>query len=150
SVSEISGNKLRKRSPENIIEELKYAKKKYGIKSFEIIDDLFNLDIERCKKICRAILNEHLELSWACPNGLRADRVDKELADLMVNSGCTSVMVGIESADPVVLNTIRKGETIEDIERGIRIFQNAGLNVGGYFIIGLPGDSIKSQKLSVN
>lgn len=149
SVPEICGKKFRKRSPANIISELKWVKNAYGIKSFEIIDDVFNLDIERCKQFCRLILEEKFEISWTCPNGLRADRVDKELAELMYTSGCTSVMVGIESADPHVFASVRKGESIEHIEKGIRIFQDAGIQVGGYFIIGLPGDSFKSQEISV-
>jgi anaerobic magnesium-protoporphyrin IX monomethyl ester cyclase len=149
SVPEISGNKFRKRSPENIIDELKWAKQKYHIHSFEIIDDAFNLDIERSKQICRALIKENLGLTWSCPNGLRADRVDTELAELLFKAGCKSVMVGVESADPLVLASVKKGESIEDIEKGIRIFQAAGIHVGGYFIIGLPGDSLKSQKKSL-
>jgi anaerobic magnesium-protoporphyrin IX monomethyl ester cyclase len=150
SVPEISGNKFRKRSPENIIDELKWAKKKYHIHTFEIIDDAFNLDIERSKQICRALIKENLDLTWSCPNGLRADRVDKELAELLFKAGCKSVMVGVESADPPVLASVKKGESIEDIENGIRIFQAAGIHVGGYFIIGLPGDSFKSQERSLD
>jgi radical SAM superfamily enzyme YgiQ (UPF0313 family) len=149
SVPEISGRRFRKRSPENIIEELRWSRKKYGVIAFVIIDDVFNLDIRRCKEICQALIEADLKMTWSCPNGLRADRVDNELAELMVKSGCHSVMVGIESADPSVLAVIKKGETIEDIEKGIRIFKEAGMNVGGYFIIGLPGDSFESQELSV-
>lgn len=149
SVPEISGKGFRKRSPKSVIEELRCAQEKYGITAFEIIDDVFNLDIRRCKEICRALIGADLGMSWSCPNGLRADRMDPELAELMFRSGCRSVMVGIESADPVVLAPVKKGETIEDIERSIRIFKEAGINVGGYFIIGLPGDSFESQKRSV-
>jgi radical SAM superfamily enzyme YgiQ (UPF0313 family) len=44
---------------------------------------------------------------------------------------------------------VNKGETLATIEEGIRIFQRAGIDVGGYFIIGLPGDSLQSQKTSI-
>ncbi|MBU1869747.1 MAG: B12-binding domain-containing radical SAM protein [Candidatus Omnitrophica bacterium] len=148
SVPEISGKKFRPRSPQNIIDELEYARTKYGIRSFEIIDDVFNLDIERCKEICRQLLKADLGLNWSCPNGLRADRVDKELAQLMYQSGCRSVMVGIESADPKILESVKKAESLKDIEKGIITFQDAGINVGGYFIIGLPGDSFRSVERS--
>jgi radical SAM superfamily enzyme YgiQ (UPF0313 family) len=149
SVPKISGKKFRKRSCESIIEELKFIKAKYSIKKFEIVDDIFNFDINRCKEICLAFIKENLNLKWTCPNGLRADRVDKELAELMFKSGCCSVMIGIENTDPNILKTIKKGETIEDIEKGVKIFKKAGINVGGYFIIGLPGDSFQSQKESI-
>ena len=55
----------------------------------------------------------------------------------------------MESAQPEVLAAVNKGETIEDIERGIRLLQNAGIRVGGFFIVGLPGDSYAAQERSV-
>lgn len=149
SVPKISGRKFRRRSPENIIKELEQAIKIYNIKRFEIIDDVFNLDTERCKEICRELISHRLNLYWSCPNGLRADRVDQELAELMFQAGCRSVSVGIESADPKVFTTINKGGTLETIRKGIEIFKGAGLQVIGFFIIGLPGDSLKSQKQSL-
>jgi len=149
SVPKISGKKFRARSPENVIQELKQAESKYNICGFEIIDDLFNLDIERCKAICRLLIKNNLRLPWSCPNGLRADRVDEELANLMWQSGCRSVNVGIESADPEIFAQIKKGETLAQVERGVKIFQKAGIDVTGYFIIGLPGDSLAVEKKSV-
>lgn len=150
SVPQISGKIFRKRSIVNLIEELRWTRKTYNVSHFDIIDDVFNLDIERSKRMCRALIETNLGMTWSCPNGLRADRVDKELADLMAESGCLRVMVGVESADPRVLSTVKKGETIEDIEKGIKLFKETGIHVGGYFIIGLPGDSFESQRRSVD
>lgn len=149
SVPNISGKKVRKRSPENIIEELRWARMKYDISGFEILDDAFNIDMDRCKQLCQKLIMANLRLKWSCPNGLRADRVDSELADLMHKSGCQIVMLGVESADPNVMKGVNKGESLVAIEKGIRIFQQAGIDVGGYFIIGLPGDSLQSQKTSI-
>jgi len=150
SVPKLSKRKFRARSPENVIEELKWAKTRYNITGFEIIDDLFNFDIERCKKICQLLIHENLNLSWSCPNGIRADRLDEELAELMVRSGCRSVNIGVESGDPEVFNLIKKGETLDTIEKNIEILQRAGLDITGFFIIGLPGDSLESEKKSLD
>ena len=149
SVPEISGRNFRKRSPENIIKELTWARKKYNAEGFQIIDDVFNLDINRSKQICTALIESSLNMKWSCPNGLRADRVDPELAGLMFKSGCRSVSVGVESADPDILKAVKKGETIEDIQKGIQTFKDAGIEVNGFFIVGLPGDSFKSEEMSV-
>lgn len=149
SVCLVSGRKWRTRSLENVLEEIRNAKKKYGIKKFEVIDDNFTLDIERAKKFCRALAEEKINLEWSCPNGIRTDRIDAELAALMRESGCELVMVGVESGDEKVFAGIGKGESIEDVRRGIRYLKEAGIRVGGYFIIGLPGDSLKSTRKSV-
>lgn len=148
SVPLVSGRRFRARSPQNVIEELLQAVERYQIKGFEIIDDNFNLDIKRAKEICRLLISNNLKLRWSCPNGLRADRVDQELANLMFRAGCGSVNVGVESGDPDVFNNIQKGETLDQIKNGIKIFQREKIQVTGFFIIGLPFDSIKAQKKS--
>lgn len=149
SVAKISGNHVRTRSPENVLAELIHARNQFNIAGFEIVDDAFNVDMERAKKFCRLLIQSRMLLSWSCPNGIRADRIDAELASLMKNSGCSSVMVGIESADPVILKSVKKGETLEMIEQGIHLLQQSGMTVGGFFIIGLPGDSYSAQEASV-
>ena len=149
SVCAISGRKWRTRSIQKVIEEITEAEKKHAIKGFEILDDNFTLDVERAKKFCRTLIKEKVDLPWSCPNGIRTDRIDDELAELMMQSGCDLVMVGVESADEEVFNQIDKGETLADIGNGIKTLKKAGIRVGGYFIIGLPGDSLEATKKSV-
>jgi len=149
SVPHISGSRFRKRKPEIIIAELQSAVELLNIKEFSIIDDAFNLDMERAKEFCLLLINSGLGLRWSCPNGIRADRIDPELARLMKASGCHSVMVGVESADPAILGAVKKGESLDDIIRGITFLMDAGLSVGGFFVIGLPGDSFAAQERSV-
>ena len=135
------------RSPENVVAEIKKVAPK--VKEFHIIDDNFTFDMDRAKEICRLIIKEGLKIKWSCPNGIRADKVDDELAGLMKRAGCYSVNVGIECADPDVFKTIKKGETLESIKRGISICKRAGLTVHGNFIIGLPDATFKSDMNSL-
>lgn len=149
SVPTISGRCFRRRAPERIVAELDWARQRWGIASFELIDDSFNIDMEHSKRICRALVDADSGLRWTCPNGIRADLIDDELALLMAAAGCWLVMLGVEHADPSILKNANKGEKIADIERGIRCLQSAGIEVGGYFIIGLPGDSRAATRTSL-
>ncbi|MEK7154226.1 MAG: radical SAM protein [Patescibacteria group bacterium] len=150
SVSKVSGSKWRFRTPENVLNELKHAVSKYGIRSFQIIDDNFTLDTGRAKKICRMIIEQNLNLRWSCPNGLRADRLDEELVNLMKRSGCESVSLGIESGDEKVFNFINKGEQLDDITGAVKMLKKYGINVCGFFIIGLPLETKKSVKKTLD
>lgn len=150
SVSKVSGNKWRFRTPENVLNELKQAVSKYGIRSFQIVDDNFTLDIGRAKKICRMIIEQNLNLHWSCPNGLRADRLDEELVNLMKRSGCESVSLGIESGDEKVFNFINKGEQLDDITGAVKMLKKYGISVCGFFIIGLPLETKKSVKKTLD
>ena len=149
SVPNISGRRFRRRSAAAIVRELTWARKRWGIASFELIDDSFNIDIERSKEICRTLIEARLGLRWTCPNGIRADLIDDELAALMASAGCWMVMLGVEHAEPRILRSVNKGESIQEIEDGVRCLQGAGIEVGAYFIIGLPGDSLAATRTSL-
>ncbi len=144
SVPKVGGSKFRQRTPEHVVEELKYATDRHRLSKFEVLDDNFTLNMRRAKEICQLITKEGLNLDWWCHNGIRGDRVDDELAALMKEAGCSSIAFGVESGDSAVFDRIKKGETIEDVINGIRTVQRAGMRTVGYFIVGLPGDSIES------
>lgn len=149
NVPTVIGRKFRARTGENILAELRYAKEKYGANEFKILDDNFTLLMDRAKDICRTFLKENLDMKWTCPNGIRADRLDDELCSLMKEAGCYAVSIGVESGDPEVFAKIRKGEKLDDVERGIKIAQKAGLKVHGFFIIGLIGSTYEADRRSM-
>lgn len=136
--------KWRSRTPENIVQELVDAHSTYGISQFEFWDDNFTLDMKRAKKFCRLLMATGISFSWWCHNGIRADKIDQELADLMYAAGCTSVAFGIESGTPEVFESIQKGEQLSDCVNAVQTLKKAGIKAVGYFIIGLPADTLDS------
>lgn len=149
NVPVVIGRKFRTRSGGNIIDELCYAKEKYKSKEFKILDDNFTLLMDRAKDICKMFIDQNLDMKWTCPNGIRADRLDEELCQLMKDAGCYSMSIGVESGDPEVFDKIKKGERLVDVERGIKLAQAAGIKVHGFFIIGLVGSTYESDMRSV-
>lgn len=143
----ISGRKWRARSAEHCYAELELAKKQYGIKSFQILDDSFNIDKNRVLKFCELI--KSLKLKWSCPNGLRANVFDEEMARAMADAGCYMVAFGIETVNPFLLKQIKKGETIEKIESAIYVAKKYFQFVQGYFIIGLPFSTYETDLQSL-
>jgi radical SAM superfamily enzyme YgiQ (UPF0313 family) len=95
------------------------------------------------------LIESKLPIRWSSWS-FRADLADPTLLKLMKQSGCESVSIGIESADPQVLQNIHKRETIEEIAQGIRRIQEADLLVTGLFMIGNPGDTLETIKKSIN
>ncbi len=145
----LSGKKWRTREPSSVLHELEFAKSKYNSKRFLVLDDNFTLDMNRAKEICRLLIEHRLNMEFSCPNGIRADRLDDELAGLMKEAGCTSVGLGIESAVPEVFAAIKKSESLDVITSAISILKKHEIIVGGYFIIGLPGDNLERVKSGV-
>jgi anaerobic magnesium-protoporphyrin IX monomethyl ester cyclase len=141
SMPEIMGRRWRPRDPINVIEELQQAKSRYRSTSFTVVDDNLTLNPGRVERICDLLISAQLNLPWNSQNGIRADRVTRELAQKMKGSGCRHVWVGIESADDDVFAQIDKGESLQEIRNGIRNLREAGIRVGGFFIVGLPGST---------
>ena len=137
----------RPRSADHCVEELRRAKKNYGIRSFEVIDDAFNIDRERVLEFCEKVAP--LGLSWACTNGIRADRFDEEQAEAMSKAGCVHVGFGMETTDSVILSSMKKGERFKDIERAVDSAVRHFSRVSGFFIIGLPGSTKEKDMASL-
>jgi len=149
SVPLISSKRFRQRSPADCIAELTRVKNEKGITSFEILDDNLTLNMKRAKEFCHALIESKLNLSWYCHNGIRADRLDQELADLMAEAGCTSIAFGIESGDQDVFRRVVKGEELQHIVDAINMTKKARMKTVGYFIIGLPGDNLKAVRTTI-
>lgn len=137
----VMGRRIRCRPPADIVAEMTHWNKTFGITHFCFVED--NLlgrpkhGIELLDELERA----HLPVTYSLEVGVRADALTKSICERLKRTGCTTVAIGIESVDPVVLKLVNKGESMEAINRGIRAAKAAGLFVKGYFIVGLPGDT---------
>ena len=129
----------RPRSAEHVAGELARARRDWGIASFEVIDDAFNVSRHRVLEFCRLV--QPLGLPWACTNGLRADRFDEQQARAMAAAGCVHVGFGVESVDDGVLDRLHKGETFAEIQRAVTLARCHLPRVSGFFVIGLPGST---------
>lgn len=136
-------NRWRARSPESVLEELKCVIEKHRIKNVTIWDDNFTLDISRAKEICQRFISEGLKLEYSLA-GVRADRLDEELVELLRKSGCSSISIGVEDGDPDTFPLVQKGESLEDIERAINLIKESGISVQAYMVIGLKNSSYNS------
>ena len=141
---------VRFRSPKNVVDEIEYLYKKFNIKEFKFIDDNLTLKKDYVISICKQIIDRNLKIYWSCPNGIRADKFDDEIADLMKKAGCYLLTFGVESADNRVLKEIKKCETIETIDKAIDIANKHKIITTGNFIIGFPFDDIESINKTID
>lgn len=141
---------IRFRSGENVVDEIEYLVKDFGVKEIHFEDDNFTLKRERVEEICGLILERNLKISWSTPNGIRADNLTRDLIRLMKRSGCYSLAFGIESGSQKILDSINKKSRLEEIERVVKAANSEGLLTQGFFIFGLPGETEESIKQTIN
>ena len=137
----VTGKKIRFRSVENVIEEIKLLYDKYGIREIHIEDDNFTFNRQFVMDFCRKLKEENLNITWTCPNGVRLDTLDKELLLTMKDAGLYSISVGVESGSERILKDMKKNLTKEKIREKINLIKDCGLEVSGFFIIGYPTET---------
>ncbi len=133
--------KFRRRDPKDVVDEMEYLVKKFGVKEIHIEDDNFTLVKAHAMKVCEGMLEKKLDVSWTCPNGVRADALDLELLELMKKSGCYLLAFGIESGSEAMLKRHSKGINKERIRSAIGMCRKVGIETLGFFILGLPGET---------
>ncbi len=134
---------IRLRSPENIMEEL-WVLKKLGVKHVHMYADLFTVSRDQVMGICKLMIAQKIGLTWTCNS--RVDYVDEEMLQLMAKSGCNLISWGIESANEQILKKAAKGYRLEQAPRALQWARKAGIKNWGYFIIGLPGETVATVK----
>lgn len=132
------GRKLRVKSDENVLREIRYLLG-LGYKEIFFRDETFTAYRARNHRICQAIIDEGLDLTWIA-NG-RVDMVDRETMDLMKQAGCHMLKFGVETGDPGLLERYRKGASLEQCREVFRNAREAGLDTHAHMIIGGPGES---------
>jgi anaerobic magnesium-protoporphyrin IX monomethyl ester cyclase len=136
----VFGRNFRYKSPQRVVDEFKKMAE-IGYKEIHVTDDMFTTSKERVKEICRLLTEQNVKITWACPNGIRADRTDEELIQLMYNAGCYRVSFGVESGNQQVLNNIDKQQTLEQTKNAFKICNKVGMETHAYLILGLPGET---------
>jgi radical SAM superfamily enzyme YgiQ (UPF0313 family) len=146
----LTAKKFRARSASSVVDEIEYWYT-HGIKQFNINDDNFTLNKKRVYQICDEIERRKLSgLFIRCANGLRADRVDRDLLARMADVGFKEVAFGADGGNNRVLREIvQKGEDIEDIEQALTDACDLGLKVKLFIIVGHPGETLSDVEDSI-
>lgn len=147
-VCSLSRQKVRFHSIKYVIDEVDELIAKYGIRDITFIDDVLTIKKTRTLQLCAELTKRKDKLVWSC--NIRVGLIDKETLRVMKDSGCWMVLVGIESANPQILENINKDM---DLEKAIQISQwckELGLHLHPNFIIGHPGETVATIDETIN
>ena len=139
----------RQRSVDNVMEEIRlYHRMGFRYMNFE--DDNFTADKERAKEICRRMIAEHLQFKETFFFGRTDLAKDEELLDLLEKAHLTRVLIGIESLNQKALDSIHKGQNIEDIRRAGAACKKHKIRVIASIVLGLDDDTKEDIRRSID
>ncbi len=132
----------RKKSPQRCADEVKRMYE-LGYREFLLADDIFTSDNKWAKKVCQAIIETGVKMSWSCTNGIRVESADEELFKILRKAGCYRVSFGFESGNAEVLKAFGKGgkATLEQGRIAVKLARAANIDTSGFFLLGLSPDN---------
>lgn len=144
------GKKIRFRSAQNVVKEISYWYDK-GSREFGLQEDNPTFDKKRMYELCDSIERMSFkDIMFMCGNGVRADRVDRDLLKRMKDVGFKRLAFGVEASSDEILKNIKKGLTIGTIEEAISIACDLGFYVSLFFLVGSPGETAADVKRSIS
>lgn len=146
-VRNIHGQKLRTRSPENVLVEMEKRHLEQGVGYFVFKDSSLTLNREWAERVCRLMIERKLYVNWRC--NARTNEVDPELLVLMKKAGCSLISYGIESGLQDVLCRLKKSSTVEGNRCALDQTHKAGIQTHAIYIIGSPGETEESIKATI-
>lgn len=143
SAHRVWGNLHRKRSVDNVLEEMRLLKNTYGIEELMFEDDNVTADPKRAKELFSRMIEENFGFIWDTPNGVGAWTLTNETLELMKESGCVQINFPVESGSQKVLKEIvRKPLNLQKVKQLIAHCNKIGLDYGMFLVIGMPGETI--------
>ncbi|MDP3729005.1 MAG: radical SAM protein [bacterium] len=139
----------RQRSAKNVVDEIEWQVNTLGVKELWITDDNFTLNRQRSMDIAQMIIDRKIKVYLQLKNGIRVDKVDRELLTKLKEAGLWLLSVAPESGNQETLDRIQKGFTLEKVKEIVDICKDVGITTCGMFILGFPWETEKDMEKTI-
>ena len=144
SANKMFGYKFRTRSTQNVLDELWFLKKNYGVREIMFEDDNVTANRNHATELFQKMIDQKINLQWDTPNGVGLWTLTDDLIDLMKEAGCVKLNFPIESGDQEILkNVIKKPLDLKRTKNLFKHCRDIGLDYGTFLVIGMPGEKIE-------
>ncbi|PYV20021.1 MAG: hypothetical protein DMG07_00410 [Acidobacteria bacterium] len=140
---DLFGKRFRGRRPELVWEEIRFLYDTYGVREFMIEDDIFNMDLDRAKRICDLVIASGLRLGFQFGNGVRLERFDEELVRKLAEAGTHHMAIAVESANDRIQKLIKKHLKLDRFNEVLSWARKYRIETLGFFMLGFPGETVE-------
>ncbi len=147
STSYFWGRRVRFRSAEDVVGEVKFLAEKYGIRKIAFMDDELTASRVFINEFIKKLREHKLDLEFSC--GSRVDHVDRELLKSMMEIGFKAIYFGVESSSQESLKRIGKKLTIDSVIKSFKLVKELGLYHVGTFVLGFPWETLDDMERTV-
>ncbi len=144
------GRRWYARNPADVAAEMSHYHDKYGATNFPFHDLTAILKKDWIVEFCHELLRLGLRVNWQLPIGTRTEAIDREVTDLLKQTGCNSITFGPESGSERTRRLIGKQLDEQSLMRAVNAAVASRLNVSSFFVIGFPHDTVTDLLQSVS
>jgi radical SAM superfamily enzyme YgiQ (UPF0313 family) len=144
------GKRVRYRSVQNVLDEIQYLVEERGVREFHIIDDIFNADKERAIAIFNGVVRKNWKISFAFPNGLRADRMDEEFVAAAKEAGTYHWALAVETASPRLQKLVQKHNKLDKVFDTIALSDRYGIFTCTFNMLGFPTETEEEMQATID
>ena len=126
-------------SADYMVEHMRYLRDRFGVHHINFYDDLFTAHRKRVSEFCEGLIDRPLGVDFNC--AIRTGHTSLEQLQALKAAGALMVSLGIESADPGMMERHKTGVTLDEVRETVELIHRAGLRAKGLFIFGLPGET---------
>ena len=141
------------RSPQSVLEEIKFWQGSYPVRDFVLYDDAFLANAEEhAIPLLEQIIQADLNLRFHTPNALHIRGINARTARLLFRAGFKTIRLGLETTDFDHRQSIDRKVTEDDFKHAAEYLRDAGFEknqVGAYLLMGLPGQELSAVEHSI-
>jgi radical SAM superfamily enzyme YgiQ (UPF0313 family) len=140
----VYGKSYRRRSPQNVVNEMKFIQQEYNPDNIWFVDDVFTVSHKWLEEFTLLVEQENLKLNYECIT--RADRLNEEVIQLLKRSGCFRVWIGAESGSQKIIDLMDRRVDVKVVQQMINVAQKAGIQAGTFIMLGYPTETEQDIK----
>ena len=146
--SEVFGHTHRQRSPRDVVDEMLMLKERYNPDIMWISDDVLTINKKWTHQFIHEVKTRNAQHPYECLS--RVDLVDRDILQGLKETGCFRIWYGAESGSQKILDSMRKGTTVEQVKTAAKITQEMGMQAGFFILLGYPDETTADIRLTID
>lgn len=144
----VYGLSYRRRSPEQVVNELAHLQESYKPDSLWFVDDVFTISYKWMRGFSDELRKQGIQIPYECIT--RADRMNEEIVQLLKETGCFRVWIGAESGSQKVIDLMDRRVQVTQVRDMIQLSKKFGIESGTFIMLGYPGETEADIEETIN
>jgi len=143
----VFGQSHRRRSPDNVADEVQHIVDRYRPDQLWYTDDVFTIHQSWTLKYADEMERRRLRVPFECIS--RAERISDDVADALASLGCRRLWIGSESGSQRILDAMERRVTVEQVQQATKRLQRRGIQVGMFIMLGYDGEEVSDLRATI-